>query len=405
MNIGLVTTWFERGAAVVSRQIMDVLLSKHNVFVYARGERYERGNPSWDLENVWWGKRVFRIGSGRIDRDDFEQWLREKAIDAVIFNEQRWWQPVIWAKDKGIPVGSYVDYYTPDGVEHFSAYDFLICNTRRHHEVFSWHEGAHFVAWGTDVETFKPDAHGLGLHQPFAFFHSCGMEPYRKGTDLLIEAFNAIKSNLDAKLIIHTQRRLERKHRDLKKVEVIERTVSAPGLYGLGDVYVYPSRLDGLGLTVCEALACGLPVITTNAEPMSEFVHEGLDGFLVDVERVYTRSDNYFWPITEVSRKALSGAMMRAYVDKPMVQHMKTEARQRAVAMRDWKKNGLRICAIVEEANCRRLDPLTRKALSVFDQRGVKGKLDLLFGIPLLRSPLEKAVYRYRKMRQPHLYR
>lgn len=102
MNVGIVTTWLERGAAIVSRQIKDVLLPEHNVFVYARGEKYEKGNPSWDTEDIWWGSRIFRIGSGRLDRADFELWLRNKAIDVVIFNEQRWWQTVIWAKDMGI---------------------------------------------------------------------------------------------------------------------------------------------------------------------------------------------------------------------------------------------------------------------------------------------------------------
>ena len=32
----------------------------------------------------------------------------------------------------------------------------------------------------------------------------------------------------------------------------------------MGDVFVYPSRLEGIGLCVPEALACGLPVITTD---------------------------------------------------------------------------------------------------------------------------------------------
>ena len=58
MKIGIVTTWFERGAAYVSKQFMDVLQKTDEVFIYARGgEKYAIGNPLWDLPNVWWGKR------------------------------------------------------------------------------------------------------------------------------------------------------------------------------------------------------------------------------------------------------------------------------------------------------------------------------------------------------------
>jgi len=53
-------------------------------------------------------------------------------------------------------------------------------------------------------------------------------------------------------------------------------------LYYLGDVYVYPTTLDGLGLTVYEALASGLPVIATDVAPMNEIITED-NGKLVKV--------------------------------------------------------------------------------------------------------------------------
>lgn len=60
MNIGIVTTWFERGAAYVSRQFEQVLEKDgHNVFILARGgEKYAKGDPKWDLDNVHWGKNA-----------------------------------------------------------------------------------------------------------------------------------------------------------------------------------------------------------------------------------------------------------------------------------------------------------------------------------------------------------
>ena len=59
MNIGIVTVWFERGAAYVSRQFEEILAEKHRVFIYARGgEMYAKGDPNWDHANVTWGKRI-----------------------------------------------------------------------------------------------------------------------------------------------------------------------------------------------------------------------------------------------------------------------------------------------------------------------------------------------------------
>ena len=57
MRIGIVTTWFERGAAYVSRQYRKQLERQHEVFIYARGgERQAIQDPKWDDKNVTWGK-------------------------------------------------------------------------------------------------------------------------------------------------------------------------------------------------------------------------------------------------------------------------------------------------------------------------------------------------------------
>jgi len=76
MNIGIVTTWFERGAGYVSKQFEDVLSIKHNVKIYARGgEKYAIGNPQWDKDNVTWGKRIFSpFADTAIDKRDFIKW-------------------------------------------------------------------------------------------------------------------------------------------------------------------------------------------------------------------------------------------------------------------------------------------------------------------------------------------
>jgi glycosyltransferase involved in cell wall biosynthesis len=52
-------------------------------------------------------------------------------------------------------------------------------------------------------------------------------------------------------------------------------------LYACADVYVSPSREDSFGLPVAEAMACGLPVITSVFAGVSELIEDGVDGFVL----------------------------------------------------------------------------------------------------------------------------
>jgi glycosyltransferase involved in cell wall biosynthesis len=51
--------------------------------------------------------------------------------------------------------------------------------------------------------------------------------------------------------------------------------------YAAADVYVSPSREDSFGLPVVEAMACGLPVITSSRAGVSALLHDGIDGFVL----------------------------------------------------------------------------------------------------------------------------
>ena len=48
--------------------------------------------------------------------------------------------------------------------------------------------------------------------------------------------------------------------------------VDKPLLYGAARAFVFPSRYEGFGLPVLEAMACGTPVVTTNVSSLPELV-------------------------------------------------------------------------------------------------------------------------------------
>ena len=351
-NLAIVTTWFERGAAYVSKQLMKTLSKEYNVFIYARGgENYAKGDKNWDKYYVWWGKRKYFPISTYIDLKDFDKFLNKYNIEIVIFNEQWWWEPVVFCKEKNILTGAYVDYYKENSIELFGIYDFLICNTKRHYSVFDWHPQAYYIPWGTDINLFFPKNLSSVDKDKIVFFHSCGMSPHRKGTKFLIRAINELYKKTSAfKVIIHSQVDLDKFINEEEKrilnffiengiLELIIKTVSVPGLYHLGDVYVYPTVLEGIGLTIAEAIAMGLPAIVPDNGPMNEFVKDGINGKLVKIDKLYSRADGYYWPKCEVNIEDLADKMLFYIKNFSKLNEFKFNARKYAEKYLDWNEN------------------------------------------------------------------
>jgi len=333
MNIGFVSTWLHRGAAYVTMNYAKLLMPEHKVFVYGRGGEFFDRSLTLDGVSVYEGIRT-RTTDG-IVLSDFHKWITSNSIDIVIWNEQRDLSFICLAKKKYPDVihGAYIDYYKEDMVEGFGVFDFLICNTKRHFSVFKWHQGCHYMPWGCDTELYSPSERPQ-CGDRITFFHSMGMSD-RKGTDILVRTF--VRNGLNkygAKLVIHTQVPMDsiitEDEAKASNVEIVKGTYPAPGLYFRGDVYVYPAKLDGLGLTMYEAISCGLPVIATDTAPMNEVIDED-NGYLVSVNKYYSRSDGYYWPLAEVSSDSLLLAM-KHYIDhSDEIKALSKKARQSAV--------------------------------------------------------------------------
>src|SRR5208283_5961368 len=54
-----------------------------------------------------------------------------------------------------------------------------------------------------------------------------------------------------------------------------------PNLYATHDIFVFPSLVEGMPLTLLEAMASAMPVVTTNACGMADIVENGVNGILV----------------------------------------------------------------------------------------------------------------------------
>lgn len=106
------------------------------------------------------------------------------------------------------------------------------------------------------------------------------LEP-RKGIDALLKSFAQIKHKLpDYKLVIVGRKGWQYAHifKLVSKLQISERVIftgyvpkeDLPYLYNLAELFVYPSRYEGFGLPVLEAMACGCPVVTCETSSITE---------------------------------------------------------------------------------------------------------------------------------------
>lgn len=65
-----------------------------------------------------------------------------------------------------------------------------------------------------------------------------------------------------------------------------------PDIYNMCDVFLFPSRLEGFGYAVAEAMACGKPVVCTDCSSLPELVVDKKGGFLCERDNVEQFAEN-----------------------------------------------------------------------------------------------------------------
>lgn len=137
---------------------------------------------------------------------------------------------------------------------------------------------------GVDIDRYRPMPVGeetmerFGLNPDAKTILYVGMEQPRKNLPVLIKAFERLRrSGVNAKLLkIGRPHRMEdrkilmdaiREHGLQKDVVIIDYVPEEelPLVYNIADLLVFPSSYEGFGLPPLEAMACGCPVITSDA--------------------------------------------------------------------------------------------------------------------------------------------
>jgi L-malate glycosyltransferase len=150
-----------------------------------------------------------------------------------------------------------------------------------------------------DGTVFKP--HSIAKNSHFTFISVGSLHP-NKGFDILLEAFNLLSKQypkISFKLIVigdgNERRRLESfiKLHDLKKSVLMSgwmKNIELPQILNHAHVFISSSRVETFGISPLEALACGLPVITTISGGPEQFINIQ-NGLLVEKENVLSLKD------------------------------------------------------------------------------------------------------------------
>lgn len=129
---------------------------------------------------------------------------------------------------------------------------------------------------------------------------SVGQFIERKGYDVLMQAVPLLRTKVEFYIVGGTKSQLEEQTggplpANVHAVDFLEREELFE-YYRASDLFVLPTREDVWGLVVNEAMACGLPVVTTERCAAGlELVQEGVNGYLVpvgDAERLADKIDH-----------------------------------------------------------------------------------------------------------------
>jgi UDP-glucose:(heptosyl)LPS alpha-1,3-glucosyltransferase len=158
-----------------------------------------------------------------------------------------------------------------------------------HHLVDVIYCGVDFAVFNSSVR--NEGAHlrtSLGINSEAIVVLFVGTNYERKGLDTLLQAISRLKYKAKYKLLVVGKGNIPRYERLAQRLGLQENAIfcsfqeQMPPFYGAADIFVLPSYYDPFGNACLEAMACGLPVITTRETGVSELILHGRSGFIMD---------------------------------------------------------------------------------------------------------------------------
>ena len=304
MRVGIVTKWFNRGQAFVSRYVRDALDERgHETFILARPTK-DKGPMAAHVDRTgpWDQPGVTEASDWEVTTDEYRSWIDDNGIEVVHWDNCYQHAEIAELRRSGVKtVGRFVwEMFSPeDAAPAQEAYDVLYSMTRCEQARYAeMGIDSPYVQWGLHRELLeaaaeaKAEASDSNLQPPTSnlvkFYFPGALLGPRKPHKEVVEAFQAAKGD-NLRLIFKAQ--LERRMNYLEKAAAEDPRIELViddmptdehlRLFANCDVCLGPSRWEGLGLFLYEAVAFEMPQITNDSPPMNEVVIDGVNGILV----------------------------------------------------------------------------------------------------------------------------
>ena len=154
-------------------------------------------------------------------------------------------------------------------------------------------------------------------------FLFCGQMIPRKGVDVLIHAFDSlVMAGAAARLLLvgrsadldEMLRPVSAAAKDRISYEGFIAPDRLPEIFARADVFVLPSRHDGWGVVVNQAMAAGLPIICTEAVGAGfDLVKDGVNGFRIPVNDTKKLVEAMKFFLEDKQRQLKFGAASRSF--------------------------------------------------------------------------------------------
>lgn len=166
------------------------------------------------------------------------------------------------------------------------------------------------IPYGAPVDLFQPQPKNDACFR--AMF--VGRLSPRKGVHYLIQAWQELKLS-DAELVLVGSNLFPAGWLEQYK-DIYRHVPSVPHLllneyYSSASVLVFPSLIEGFGLVILEAMACGIPVITTPNTGGIDVISDGVEGFIIPIRDVEALKEKLDWCYSHPQELAEMGRAAR----------------------------------------------------------------------------------------------
>ncbi len=264
-------------------------------------------------------------------RKQLDQWLKE--VD-VVFAVERPYVQGLWSLARRYGVKTVLmpmsEWFRPNDPE--TAYvDIFLAPTRACADQLAGAGlGSRTCYIPLPVDTDRFSFRRRTRARLFVHYRGWGGYAERKGTDIVIEAARRLP---DVPFLIRYQRPINTALPLPMNVHVLDAVSTPEQLYSVGDIAVQPSRWEGVGLQILEAMSCGLPTLVPDAAPMNEYPADR--SLCIGARKVPVLIDGHPWIAAEIVVDSLVEAIRTLH--KTDIGPMSDAARAKMIE-RSWTR-------------------------------------------------------------------